>query len=73
MLIDEEVDSIKLIGLYSTEDSLRSATSRTRLLEGFLDEPDCFYYAPCTLDEDAWTDGYVRVWGRNDAVVGGPE
>jgi hypothetical protein len=58
---DEETDDAQLIGVYSTRDGADAAVERTRLLEGFRDEPDCFMIDAHTLDEDGWTDGYVTV------------
>jgi hypothetical protein len=58
---DEETDDAKLIGVYSTRDGADAAVERTRRLEGFRDEPDCFMIDAYTVDEDGWTDGYVTV------------
>ena len=61
LLIDEEFDNVKLIGVYSSEGSVEAAIARARLREGFRDEPDCFYFADFTIDEDNWTDGFVSI------------
>lgn len=61
LLIDDEYDDVKVIGVYSTEDAAMGAIDRARLREGFRDEPDCFIADAYTLDEDNWTDGFVTV------------
>lgn len=66
LLIDEEFDNVKLIGVYSSEQTVDSAIDRARLREGFRDEPDCFYSAPFTIDEDNWTDGFVSIAHGDD-------
>ena len=61
LLIDEEFDDIKIVGVYSSEQVLEAATARTRLLDGFREEPDCFMSDTYTLDKDHWTDGFVSI------------
>jgi hypothetical protein len=34
--------------------------ARAQLLEGFRDEPDCFIVSAYALNEDKWTDGFIR-------------
>lgn len=67
LLIDEEFDNVKVIGVYGTEQAVNAAIERACEREGFRDEPDCFYEAPFTVDEDNWTDGFVRIpYGEDD-------
>ncbi len=61
LLIDEEYDDVKIVGVYSTENAAMAAIDRARLREGFRDEPDCFVASPYTLDEDSWTEGFVSI------------
>ncbi|QIM20394.1 hypothetical protein G7075_03270 [Phycicoccus sp. HDW14] len=61
LLIDDEFDDVKLIGVYSSERSAESAIARASLREGFRDEPECFYFGTYTVDEDHWTDGFVSI------------
>jgi hypothetical protein len=61
LLIDEEFDNVKIIGVYSDDPSVQAAIGRARLREGFRDEPDCFMSDRYTLDEDNWTDGFVTI------------
>lgn len=61
LLIDEEFDDVKLIGVYSDEQAVAAAIARARVREGFRDEPDCFMSSAYTIDEDHWTDGFVTI------------
>lgn len=47
--------------LYSTLERVEGRMRQARLLPGFRDEPECFYFDACELDEDHWTEGFVRV------------
>jgi len=58
---EEDGDDVKLIGVYSTVELAMAAIDRSRGLEGFRDEPDCFIADPYTLDQDHWTDGFISV------------
>ena len=57
---DEIEMSMKLIGIYSSEEKARQAIGRMRQLPGFRDWPDGFrvfhYCAP--LDDTSWTEGF---------------
>lgn len=54
-------DDVKLLGIYSTLERVEERVRQARLLPGFRDEPECFYFDACELDEDDWTEGFVRV------------
>lgn len=66
---DEE--DVKLIGVYSTEETARAAVHRLASLPGFVDSPrlqtgyeetvDGFQISAYDLDKDHWTEGFVTV------------
>ncbi|MFH9824830.1 DUF7336 domain-containing protein [Streptomyces bobili] len=58
---EQDGDDVKLLGVYSTLTKAEDRMSRARLLPGFADEPDCFVIDEHGLDEDEWTEGFVRV------------
>ncbi|MGW0859206.1 DUF7336 domain-containing protein [Streptomyces sp. NPDC002690] len=58
---ESDGDDVKLLGIYSTRERAEERVRQARLLPGFRDEPECFYFDPCVLDEDHWTEGFVRV------------
>jgi hypothetical protein len=58
---ESDGDDLKLLGFYSTLERVEERVRQARLLPGFRDEPDCFYFDACELDEDDWTEGFVRV------------
>ena len=58
LLVDEEFDDVKLIGVFSNEESVQAAIVRACGRDGFRDEPDCFMFDSYTLDEDHWTEGF---------------
>ncbi len=57
----QDGDDAKLLGVYSTLEKAEERVRRARLLPGFVEEPDCFVVEEHTLDEDEWTEGFVRV------------
>jgi|SRR6478752_4993488 len=61
LLIDEECDDIKILGVYSSEVSAIEAIDRARAQQGFRDEPDCFHTDCYTVGEDLWTEGFVTI------------
>ncbi|MEU9886410.1 hypothetical protein [Sphaerisporangium sp. NPDC051011] len=58
---EEEGDDVKLLGVYSTPEKAEQRIASARLLPGFKDEPDCFWYADYQVDEDQWREGYTTV------------
>ncbi|MFF1306054.1 hypothetical protein [Streptomyces sp. NPDC058307] len=54
-------DDVKLLGIYSTLERVEGRMRQARRLPGFRDESECFYFDACELDEDNWTEGFVRV------------
>ena len=65
VVLDEDFDDVKIIGLYSSPKAAAEAISRSRSRPGFADEPDCFTVDTYTLDGDNWTDGFVNIPERN--------
>lgn len=61
LLIDEECDDVRLLGVSSSELPDESAMARARLRPGFRDEPECFCLGTYTVDEDDQTDGFVSL------------
>lgn len=58
---ESDGDDVKLLGIYSTLERVEERVRQARLLPGFRDEPECFYYDPFELDKDGWLEGFVRV------------
>ncbi|MEU4481688.1 hypothetical protein AB0F68_27025 [Micromonospora sp. NPDC023966] len=56
-------DDLKMLGVYSSEAQAKARMQRATSLPGFRDEPDCFYIARHTVDQDEWTDGFVSISG----------
>jgi hypothetical protein len=56
---EEDGDDVKLLGVYSSRENALARIERTKELDGFRDEPECFYISPYTLDEPQWVDGFV--------------
>lgn len=61
VLIDDDFDDVKIVGVYSSKQAAADAIDRTRTRPGFAEEPDCFTIDRYTIDEDNWTDGFVTV------------
>lgn len=59
MASEEEGDDVKLLGVYSAAENAQQRIASARLLPGFRDEPNCFWYAGYEVDEDKWEEGYV--------------
>ncbi|MCG8926962.1 hypothetical protein [Lentzea sp. CC55] len=58
---EEEGDDVKLLGVYSSRENASARIERAKELEGFCDEPACFYIDEYMLDEDEWTTGFIVV------------
>ena len=56
---EQEGDSLKLLGVYSSEQAARARIERARSKPGFDVEPDCFLVEGYLLDEDQWTEGFI--------------
>lgn len=57
----EGEESVKFIGVYSTEALARAAIERLTAQPGFCNTPDGFQVDRYPLDKDHWTDGFVTV------------
>ena len=55
----EDEDEL-LIGVYESESSAKAAIDRLRSKPGFVDHPEGFQIHSRRLNEDSWTDGFVR-------------
>lgn len=58
---ESDGNDVTLLGIHSTLERVEERVRQARLLPGFRDEPECFRFDPCGLDEDDWTVGFVRV------------
>jgi hypothetical protein len=58
---EEGDDTELLIGVYRSEESAKAAIDRLRDRSGFKDYPQGFHVYARVLDQDSWTDGFVRV------------
>ncbi len=56
----ESEDSGILIGVYSSESAAKSAVARLEGKPGFVDYPSGFQIWPRVLNEDSWTEGFVK-------------
>ena len=59
VLVDDDFDDVKLLGVYRSTDAVVAAISRARIRPGFSEEPECFMTDIHALDEDQWTSGFV--------------
>jgi len=68
-LLDEDREDVKMIGVYSSQESAEAAIRRLREQPGFLDLPKLinpdvdeerqgFYIDAYEIDKDHWTEGY---------------
>ena len=53
----------KLIGVYSSPEAAEQARQRKIAFPGFRQLPDGFVVDPYTVDEDAWSEGFVTMVG----------
>ena len=65
------VESVKLIGVYSTKEAAQQAVDRLKLKPGFCDTPDGFSIDLYILDEDNWTEGYFTYGYSDESEKGG--
>lgn len=56
-----ETGKVKVIGIYSSQLLAEAAIERTRILPGFIDEPDSFRIDRYDIDTDHWPRGFVRL------------
>ncbi|NUS09833.1 MAG: hypothetical protein HOY69_00225 [Streptomyces sp.] len=60
-LDEQDGDDAKLLGVYSSQAGAEERVRRARGLPGFAEEPECFVISACEVDQDAWSEGFVRV------------
>lgn len=58
---DDDVQDVKLIGVYTTKELAEEAVERKKNLEGFRDYPDGFEISETPLDTDLWTSGFITI------------
>lgn len=58
---DENIEDIKLIGIYSSRENAGAAIERLKLQPGFCDTPEGFHIDEYSIDEDHWAEGYVTM------------
>lgn len=56
-----ETQSVKIIGIYTSEELAQAAIERTRSLPGFIDHPNAFKIDRYDIDQDHWSRGFVRL------------
>jgi hypothetical protein len=56
-----ETGKVKVVGIYSSRDLAEEAEARTRVLPGFIEEPDGFSIEQYEVDRDHWPRGFVRL------------
>ena len=56
-----ETGRVKVIGIYSSQALAEEAIERTRILPGFVDDPDSFTIDQYEVDKDHWLRGFVRL------------
>jgi hypothetical protein len=61
---DEQAgDDVKLLGVYSSREKAAARIKDAATLNGFREEPLCFYVSEYVVDQDHWPEGYVSVGG----------
>jgi hypothetical protein len=56
-----ETGRVKVIGIYSSRALAEEALERTRVLPGFVEEPEGFIIEQYEIDRDHWPRGFVRL------------
>ena len=65
---DTDDESVKALGVYSSESKARAAIKRLVKLPGFRRYPKSFYIDRYTLNQDKWIEGFVtRRWTPKSA------
>ena len=59
----DDVEDVKLIGVYSSRESAQAAVVRLADAPGFSDAPDGFHIDEYQVDQDHWVEGYVTLTG----------
>ena len=56
-----ETGRVKVVGIYTSRSLAEAAEELSRLLPGFVDEPDGFSIEQYEVDHDHWPRGFVRL------------
>lgn len=59
--LDEEVDDVKLVGVFSSESAASAAVSELLTRPGFSEHPNGFHISRYEVDHLHWADGFVTV------------
>ncbi len=62
---EDNDEDVKMIGVYSTQETTEQAVERMVLQPGFKDAPEGFCIDRYPLDQDQWPEGYVTWTGEN--------
>ena len=57
--LEDDLENIKFIGVYSSEENAMAAIKRLSLTPGFAEAIDGFDISKYEVDKDHWVDGYV--------------
>jgi hypothetical protein len=55
----EERESVKLLGIYSSQENAERAVESYKFLPGFVDYPDGFCISDTKVDRSGWDEGFV--------------
>lgn len=59
---NDEFTETKFIGVYSSESAAEKAVERLYKVQGFDKYPkECFNIDAYTIDEDNWTEGFIKM------------
>jgi hypothetical protein len=58
---EDDVEDVKLIGVYSSCEKAQAAAVRLADVPGFSDAPDGFHIDEYPIDQDQWVEGYVTL------------
>lgn len=58
---EDDIEDVKLIGVYSSREKAQEAVTRMGGLPGFADAPDGFHIDEYRVDQAHWEEGYVVV------------
>jgi len=55
-----EIDEVKFIGVFSSEDKASAVVDELILMPGFRNHPrDCFHIDKCKIDSFEWKEGFI--------------
>jgi hypothetical protein len=65
---EDDIEDVKMIGVYATEELAQQAIERTLKLQGFRSAPDGFHIDRYEVNKDHWTSGYFTTYYREDGT-----